>query len=87
MIVFIALTLCLELFASNVIDDHRRIVNYDIMLARWMVHINWRGMIYVDSQERDPVRVIGCGICWLICDVIIHYQYLYLSTRRLILLL
>lgn len=51
-IVFTALTLCLELFAGKV-------VNYDTMLARWMVHISWRGTLYMDSKERDPARVIG----------------------------
>lgn len=66
-IVFTALTLGLKLFAINVIDDHRKIINYDTMLARWMVHINWRGTLYMDSKERDPVRVIGCGMLW--CDM------------------
>lgn len=57
-IVFTALTLCLKLFAINVIDDHRKIINYDTMLARWMVHINWRGTLYVDSKEQDPVTLL-----------------------------
>ena len=50
----------IALFASGFViilasgADREIVMNYDAMLARWMVHSNETGTLYVDSNKRDP---------------------------------